>query len=272
MTYTTVAKVRTATGVTSSLVSDDDITTTINQSDAATDRLLNSSFTMKTAIETVDGNGTDTIATERSPVGRLITLKIDGTAITVNNVFVYPKSGILRLSTDAETSFFKDHEPHLISYKYTFGRMEESTTETTTSDAETAGTAVTIGLASVSGLAANDFIRIHSTDGKDEITQITSVGASSIIAPLSQSHEASSRVVLMQTPVMAVRLSTIVAGQMIISRVVGSSFDEITGYSMPEISVQKGEPYTQWREAWLRMQDEREQILATFRPSLSVAS
>ena len=52
-----------------------------------------------------------------------------------------------------------------------------------------------------------------------------------------------------------------------ISRVVGESFDEITGYTMGEFQVQKGEPYTQWREAIVRLEQQAREIQQRLRPT-----
>jgi len=50
-----------------------------------------------------------------------------------------------------------------------------------------------------------------------------------------------------------------------VARVVGQSFDEITGYSLSELSVQKGEPYTQFRETTTQLQKEYNKLLTHFR-------
>ena len=57
---------------------------------------------------------------------------------------------------------------------------------------------------------------------------------------------------------------------MLFGREVGQSFDDITGYSLSELQVQKGEPFTQWREAY-RQNIERWKVLSkTVRRRLSI--
>jgi len=266
MAYSTIADCRRVSGVDSTLVSDADVTSTITEMDKKVDRLLNTTFEPKTAISILDGNGKTEMSLPKYPINRIITLKINSTSVTPNNLAVYNESGIVRLTTDAEKSVFDDSKAKLNAFKWTYSEMEESTTETTTSNAESAGSAVTIEVASTTGISASDYVKIHSTDGYDEITQVDSVDSGvSITATISYDHEAGSRVVKMQTPTLIQRLSGILVGIALVVRVVGASFDEITGYGLPEITVQKGEPYTQWRETAMRLERERDGILKVVR-------
>ena len=51
-----------------------------------------------------------------------------------------------------------------------------------------------------------------------------------------------------------------------VARIVGESYTDIVGYTLGEMSVQKGEPYTQWRETATQLIKERDKILADIKP------
>ena len=46
-----------------------------------------------------------------------------------------------------------------------------------------------------------------------------------------------------------------------VARIVGQSYTDIVGYNIGEMRVQKGEPYTQWRETAVQLIKERNDLL-----------
>jgi len=47
-----------------------------------------------------------------------------------------------------------------------------------------------------------------------------------------------------------------------VARIVGQSYTDIVGYNLDELRIQKGEPYTQWRETAAQLIKERDMLLA----------
>ena len=45
-----------------------------------------------------------------------------------------------------------------------------------------------------------------------------------------------------------------------VARIVGQSYTDTVGYDLGELHVQKGEPYTQWRETAIQLIKERDEM------------
>ena len=60
----------------------------------------------------------------------------------------------------------------------------------------------------------------------------------------------------------------IFAALAMVGRIVGESYTDIVGYNIEDFRVQKGEPYTQWRETAIQLIKERDLIMSkiTIRP------
>lgn len=67
------------------------------------------------------------------------------------------------------------------------------------------------------------------------------------------------------------RLMCLLAGIMTLVEQAGGTFDDVTNYSLPEYTVSKGEPYTNIREATLRLREEWDRLITYYRPKLSMA-
>lgn len=48
--------------------------------------------------------------------------------------------------------------------------------------------------------------------------------------------------------------TAVIAGMMTLTAQIGGTFDDVTSYSFPEFSASKGEPYTNIRDAWMRLE------------------
>lgn len=264
MTHTTVAEVRRASGVTSAdLISDADVSATIAESEKIVERYLSASFTPQEIIENLDGNGTYRIFVSRNPLLAVRELKIDGTNITLNgNIFFRKPSGKIELNLNGapETSRFKKGIQN-IRARYIHGWLEEGNKSTAITDASNPGANVVLSVSSESGFSKNDWIEIYGMDGNREAAKITAVAANQItIDNLSFSHENGSKAVKLEVSEVVKRFMRLISGIALVARVVGQSFDDITGYTLGEFSVQKGEPYTQWRETAIQLQREAEEI------------
>jgi len=270
MSLTTVAEVRRISGVTStSLVSDADVNSAIAEAEAEVEKYLNASFTPKERIDVLDGNNSNTIIVMKNPLLALRELKIDGTSITIDgNIFITKQSGKLELNSagSPEETRFKG-KPQSIRIKYIHGWVEETNTQTTTDADASAGSSVVLSVGSEQGFAIKEWIEIYGMDGNKEAGKITAVASGEItIDELSFSHESGSTVVKLEVHEIIKKLMRIISGIALVARVVGESFDDITGYTLGEFHVQKGEPYTQWRETAMQLQREAKEILSRVKP------
>lgn len=267
-TYVTVASVRRTSGVGSDLINDTDVGFTIAEVEPQVERFLNTSFTPKERIDILDGNGTIRIFVDKNPLLAVREIKIDGDTEDPVHLKVYRGSGKIELDTNQAltNSTFKSGSGKIV-VKYIYGQVENSSTSTTTSAAETAGTNVSIAVGSITGFSNEDWIEIYGMDGKREVAQINAVPSTGAIQvdKLVQTHESGSTVVKLEVNQTIKKLMNIVCAMALVARVVGESYTNITGYTMAEFSVQKGEPYTQWAETARQLIKERDMILSTLK-------
>jgi len=264
-TYVTIAEVRRTAGIDSTAISDSDMGEFIEEWEPQIERELNTSFTPKEEIEFRDGNQTNRLILLKNPLLAVRELKINGTTEDPANLDIYKQSGKIVLNTSATTSNFQIGTSR-VRIKYLHGWMEESSTSTTTTSASTAGTSVALAVAvsDASAYTTGSWVEVYSMDGKREVAQITGDDTNEItVDQLVQTHESGSKVVLLQTPEIFKKLIRVGCAIAAVIRVVGESADDITGYTIAEFQVQKGEPFTQWRETILRLIEERDRLLGT---------
>ena len=267
--YVTIASVRRTSGIGSTEINDTDVGNIITECEPQIERFFNTSFTPKTRIDVLDGNGTIRIFLTKNPVLTVRELKIDGDTEDPAHLHIYKESGKIELDTNQSltNSTFKTGSNKIV-IKYIYGWMEESTTSTTSSSAETAGTDVSIAVGSITDFADEDWIEIYGMDGKREVAQINATPAAGAIQvdQLVHSHESGSTIVKLQVSEIFKKLMNIVCSLAMVARIVGESYTDIVGYTMAEFSVQKGEPYTQWRETADQLIKERDSLMAMLKP------
>jgi len=258
--YVDVSQVRAVCGITTKFISDADFEQLINSAEYEVERKLNVSFTPTTLIEQAEGDGSERLVLRRNPVLKLRVLNIDGTSVTPEYTRIDKQSGVLWLTTSAEQSYFKTKatERNLTRVKYDYGWLEPTVTQTTSSAATVAGDSVIISVASSTGFVANDYVEVEGMDSMKETCKISSIPTitSILVDNLALPHEADSMITLQQVPDVAERAMRVGCALMAVARVVGQSFDEITGYNLGDMHVQKGEPYTQWRETAVQLRAE----------------
>ena len=260
-TYITVASVRRSCGILVGEISDDDVEDTITEVEAQIPRFFNTFYTPTERIDILNGDGTNRLLLDKNPVLSVRALKIDGTTEDVANLDVYKDSGYIFLNEDATTAIFTDQK-NAIVVKYLYGTVDLSSTTTSTSAAEVAGTSVSVVVADGSSFAENDWVEISGMDGNRETAQISSISLNTLtIDQLVLAHEASSTVTKIEINETFVKLMNIVASIALVARIVGQSYTDIVGYTLAEMHVQKGEPYTQWRETANQLIKERDDIM-----------
>ena len=264
MTYITVAEVRRTCGISSSDINDTDVTAIIAEVEDQTPRFLNTKFTPTEQIDFLDGNDTNRIFVKHNPLLKVKAMKVDGTSVTINDNIIVHKSGEIRLDNtngNPEVSKYLSKINSTV-VKYLYGWVEETSTSTTSTADASAGSAVAITVSSESGFSDNDWVEIIGMDGNREIAQVTGTASNEItVDELVFDHESGSNITKMDVPETIKRLMRIVASISMVARIVGESADDTTGYTLGELSVQKGEPYTQWRETATQLIKERDEIM-----------
>lgn len=267
-TYVTIASARRTSGVKVGEINDTDVEAIITECEPQIERFYNTVFTPKTRIEVRDGNDTSRIILRNNPVLSVRELKIDGNTEDPANLNIYRGSGKIELSTSSSTSLFIGKSKAIV-IKYVYGFLEESKTVlTTTSAAEVAGTNVSIAVGSITGLASGDWVDIYGMDGHQESAQINATPSAGAIQvdQLIYSHEAGSTVVKLEISENFRKLMNYAVAISMVARLVGQSYKDKTGYGLGELNVQKGEPYTQWRETATQLIRERDLIMGAIKP------
>jgi len=236
---------------------------------------MNTRFAPYTIIEIKEGTDSERLILRKNPVVKLRQLDINGTDIDIDEVRVDKEPGIVWLTTEADISSFstRSNERNLVRVKYDHALLEETTTQTTLTNAETEGDSVVLEVGSTTGFDVDDYIEIAGMDSMRETVRITAVsaGVSLTVDNLATSHEATSLVTLQKVPKIAERMMLVGCSLAAVARVVGSTFDEITGYEIEELRVQKGEPFTQWRETAVQLRREWDLLVLNFRKRPSIA-
>ncbi|MHA1302298.1 MAG: hypothetical protein ACTSPI_01165 [Candidatus Heimdallarchaeaceae archaeon] len=264
--FISVESVRRTCGIGSSEISDADVESIIDECEYQVERHYNTVFTPKEIIETREGNETKRLILRKNPVLTVRDLYIDGTQEDTANLIVSRGSGKIELNTSATVSTFQDGTQRNV-IKYIFGWLEESSTSTTTDAASVAGTSVALSVASETDFSTNDWVDVYGMDGNHEAAQVTGTDTGEItVDQLVYGHVSGSKVVKLQINENFKKLMNYCCAIAMVARIVGQSYTDIVGYNIGEMRVQKGEPYTQWRETAVQLIKERDKILADIKP------
>lgn len=261
--YINVASVRRTCGIGSSEINDDDVDDTITEVEKQVPRYFNTVFVPTERIDMLDGDDTNRLVLDKNPILSVRELKIDGTTEDPANLEIYKESGYIFLGEDASTSTFIEKRNKIV-VKYIYGTVEESTTDTTISADTTAGTSVSLSVASITDFDDKDWIEIYGMDGHREVAQINAepTGSTIIVDQLVQTHESGSKIVKLEISENFKKLMNLITSVALVARIVGQSYTDTVGYDLGELHVQKGEPYTQWRETAIQFIKERDMLMS----------
>ena len=260
-TYIDVSSVRRTSGISESQVNDTDVESTITEIEKKVPRFFNTVFTPTERIDILDGDGTNRMLLDKNPLLSVRQLKIDGTTVDPADLEIHKDSGYIFLGNESDVGKFTEKRNKNV-IKYVYGTMEYSSTSTTSSEAEIAGTSVSVAVASITDFSDEDWVEIYGMDGFREVAQISGTPAAGVIIldQLVQTHEAGSIVVKLEISEVFKELMNIIASISLVARVVGESAQDTVGYDLGELRVQKGEPYTQWRETVNQLIKQRDEI------------
>lgn len=263
--FVNVAQARVVSGITDTLISDPDMEELIEDVEYQVEKFLNCNFTPSVQIDIQDGNRKSVIFTKRAPLLTVRSLKTNDTAISLPNID-FKKSGLIRLTSDSTQPVFTFKRKGVI-IKYIHGRVEwDKLTETDTTSDSIVGTSIALDVTSESGFEINDWIEIIGLDANKETAKITATSANSItVDELIDTHESGSlikKLVIDQTFLKLIKLYVGIAANV---RAEGQSFADITGYTIEGLQVQKGEPFTQFREAIIQLTKQKDELLSKVR-------
>ncbi|MCF7861201.1 hypothetical protein K9M79_03060 [Candidatus Woesearchaeota archaeon] len=261
MAYTTEDYVYDKVGVTTDQISSAQMTRILEAADAEVDRIIKTTCEPHTTVEILNGNNLNYIYLKNLPLLSVSALEIEDTEISISKIRFYKNPAKICLLTNSEqTQFYTDTSLKNIRVKYSYGWLEETTTNTLTTGAEVAGSAVEIGVTAGGGanFTVNDWVRIVGFDGNEEVAKVTAQGDNSITCDLVLGHEAGTTIIKLQVPPIVKQLAGVIAAIMSATYMMGNTYTFATGYSVPDYSVQKGVPYPHFNrnmEVWVKERD-----------------
>ena len=270
-TYIVIEDVRRTSGDFEEKVSDTRIEAIIGRIEKTAEKWLNTKFVPTLRIETQTGNRSNQVMLEKNPVLSIRTLEINDTSVTPAYIKWVKESGRVRLTSDSEVSRFISADINDVIISYLYGWMQESSTSTATDAASTSGTSVALSVASESGFTTDDWVEVYGTDGNREVAQVTGTGTGEItIDQLVQAHVSGSVVVLLETEDNVKRYLEVECAIPVVTSIIGATATDITGHELGDLRVQKGEPYTQWRETLRNLKIERDELKKRIKPKFSI--
>jgi len=272
MTYITADEVRNRSGVPTSLITDAQLTEFISQVEPEMARWMNTAFVPTEVIEIRDGNGLSRIFARKNPIlsVRVLTSN-NSTTIDPADVHWHKPSGKIFLTSDADAGRFVTGSQNTF-IKYIYGMLVESSTKTTSASASIAGTSVALTVSSITGFADEDWVEIYGMDGKREVAQInaTPSGTTIQVDQLVKTHESGSVIAKLEIPEYIRTYMLIEAALCAAMNAIGATYVFNASYSLGELQVTKGVPYTHWRETVNNLLKERKMRKDRIKPRPSI--
>ena len=259
MTFISADEVRNRSGAPTSLITDSQLDEYIGEVEAGMAKWLNTSFTPKQVIEVRDGTNLNRITTRKNPLLSVRKLTSNtSTVIDPSTLNLHKPSGKISLTSSSEAGIFITGQANTI-IKYLYGLLEESSTETTTTAIGSAGTTISLAVSSITGFSDAEWVEIYGMDGKREVAKITGVpsGTTIIVDELIHDHESGSVVVLLQIPEYVKTYMMIEAAICAAINAIGATYVFNASYSLGDLSVTKGVPYTHWQSSVEKLYKER---------------
>ncbi len=271
MTFITITNVRQASGAPVSLVSDATVTHAIEIVEGLTSRKMNTKFTPTKKIDILDGTSSGRFFTDKNPLLKVISLSSDGNSIDADSLEVYKSSGKVVLGVDSGSSIFIA-KPRSIVCEYLYGLVEEDdSVSTTTSGAETAGTSVVIAVGDATSFTVGDWVFIYGTDGNEEVAQITVILNNDVtVDQLIFDHVSGSLFIKATIPQSIKRFMELEATIYVALNAIGATYTFSASYSIGDLQVTKGVPYTHWRESLEKAIKERNTLTHIIKPRFKI--
>jgi uncharacterized protein YqfB (UPF0267 family) len=259
--YISATTVRRTIGLSVSQISDADIESFITEIEAEVPRFFNTSFTMREAIDIIDGDGSDRVMLKNNPVWAVRELISDTVTETPANLVVYREGGKVRLSTTSIVSRFPN-KMNIIRARYLYGKLDYSTTSTKTTVASIAGTSITLNVSSSTSFTVNDWVDIKSMDGNYEAAQITSKATGTItVDQLVYAHSSGAIVTKLEVSQIFTRIMNVIASLSVIGRILGQSANTRTSYTVGELTINFQEPNVLWEKTFNQFVQERDELM-----------
>jgi uncharacterized protein YqfB (UPF0267 family) len=263
-----ITDVRSASGATESLISDADITAIITNSQLQVTSAYNIYTEPTKKIDIIDGsNSQDAVLNVPNMtkvnypyIWKMLQLNVQGTDLDLEYIQINPERGTFRIEPN-EGSTYRLAYTYKTRIKYLSAFMERSSIITESTTDTIAGDSIAIAVDDESNFTVGDWIVIEGADGNIEATKITATDTNEItVNNLVQSHESESVITVLKTEECLKQFVLYDVCTNVSNYIIGNTSNVATGYTYPEYSVQKGVPYTHWRESAERFGRKRDEF------------
>lgn len=264
------AEIRTAGGLPEDLISDDDIKHAIATVKSDIEKYLNTSLEPIKQIEFLDGTGYDFFYTKDNPVLRVDYLLSNDTEVSPENLDIDRESGKVVLKKEAEINRF-NHVEKNIRVMYWTGLVKKTKRFSTTTSAVSSGSDVTIPLDSLGNIEANNWVDIINVQGQYTSALVKETTSDSIVVDkLLFDIKDDSMVTKLEVPTYIRRFIELECVIYLAINLIGATYTFNTGYSLGDLNVQKGVPYTHWRESLEKALKERNTLKKLIKPRFRI--
>lgn len=263
-----VEDVRIKSGAPSSLVSDSEIESIISEVEGAAKKYLNAVFTPEETVEVNKASGWRYFYVDNIPLLSVRDLRSDGLVLDVSEV-LFDSSGKVELTSDNDPSVLSS-KTQGVSVRYVHGWVVEGAKTKSTSEVS-AGISVSVSVSDTSIFEVGDWIRLKGLDGHVEACKVESVGSGVLtVDELAFSHESGSIVVKLLTPEFIKQYLKVEATIYVALNAIGATYTFNASYSLGDLNIQKGVPYTHWSESIQKAFKEREALKKRVKPRFKI--
>lgn len=264
MDYCTTDDILRNVGVTEEQIEYNKLQDILSDATAETDRIIKTTCNPKLKYAHSIGNNRRSIILPDIPLLTVKNIRISDTDISPEN-YIFNQHGEILLLETSNQFFTQSRKPN-VSIRYVYGWLDTHTDTNKTKqvmDGSVIGD-LTIRLDNVDYLEMDDWVKIEGLDGNSEWTQIKEVNqiTKEITCDLLYPHERGSTVFLGKIPDIVKRLCGVIGGMMGAAYMMGSTYDFATGYTIPDFSVQKGEPYPAFVKIINDLKQERDYLIS----------
>ena len=270
MSIVSVSSVRVAGGFPSDLISDSDIESSLSVVEEYAERSMNTFFVPVKRMETFDGTNTELFYALKNPVLRVDYLESYSNVLDLDSFEVDRESGRIRLKGNASISRFFGKQSGIKVVYWTAFLVPSKDFCVVSSDVSK-GVGVVISVDDASDLSEGDWVHISSNDGVWTSAKITSiVGNDVTVDNLVVDISSGSSVFKLSVPSYVKRLIELEAVIYLALNAIGATYVFNASYSLGDLNVTKGVPYTHWRESLEKAIKERNTLKSIIKPRFKV--
>lgn len=270
MTFVSVDSVRIAGGFPSDLITDADIESALRVVQEVSERSLNTTFSPIRRLDVMDGTNSYFFYTLKNPVLRLDYLSSNDDEIPVEDCFVERESGRVSLVREASTNTFFP-VPNGIKVEYWSAFLIPDRTFTVLSSPATSGFGSVLSVDDVGLFDAGDWLELRSRSGLYTSALVQGiVGTDVTVDNLVFDLPAGTTVSLLRLPEYLKRFIELEAVIYLSLNAIGATYVFNASYSLGDLSVTKGVPYTHWRESLEKAIKERNNLRGIVKPRFKI--